>query len=129
METKVRITIVNKHKAKIPAIDFDAIKYAILGVNYRLTLVITNSSTIQKYNVTYRDSNKPTDILSFPYSKNEGEIYICPNETKKEAIKFERTYENFFAYLFVHGCTHLKGYDHSATMEGVEVKFRKKFGI
>lgn len=113
----------------MPAIDFDAIKNIILGTSYKLTFVITNPSTIQKYNAIYRGLNKPTDILSFPYSQNEGEIYICPSETKKEAVKFERTYENFFAYLFVHGCTHLKGYDHSATMERVETKFRKKFGI
>lgn len=125
----MKITIINTGKAKVPAIDFDAIKNIILGTSYKLTFVITNPSTIQKYNAIYRGLNKPTDILSFPYSQNEGEIYICPSETKKEAVKFERTYENFFAYLFVHGCTHLKGYDHSATMERVETKFRKKFSI
>ena len=117
------------NKAKMPAIDFNAIKDAILGAFYKLTLVITNPATIKKYNATYRGVNKPTDILSFPYSENKGEIYICPSETKKEAVGFERNYENFFAYLFIHGCTHLKGYDHSATMERAEAKFRKKFNI
>lgn len=104
-------------------------KDAVLGANYKLTVIITTPPTIKKYNATYRNVNKATDILSFPYSKSEGEIYICPSETKKEAVKFERTYENFFAYLFIHGCTHLKGYDHSGTMDKVEAKFRKKFKI
>ena len=104
-------------------------KDAILGADYKLTVIITTPATIKKYNATYRNLNEATDILSFPYSKSEGEMYICPSKTKEEAVKFERTYENFFAYLFIHGCTHLKGYDHSGTMDKVEAKFRKKFKI
>ncbi len=125
----MKIIIVNTNKAKIPAVNFDAIKNAILGTDYKLAFIITNPRTIRKYNATYRGQNKSTDILSFPYSKSEGEIYICPSETKKEAVKFARTYDNFFAYLFIHGCTHLKGYAHSATMERVEIRFRKIFAI
>ncbi len=125
----MKISIANNTKAKIPAIFFNKIKNVMLGVDYNLTLIITDSATIRKYNATYRGVNKATDILSFPYSKNDGEIYVCPSQTKKEAIKFKRTYENFFAFLFIHGCTHLRGYDHSAIMEQVEAKFRKKFGI
>ena len=80
-------------------------------------------------NAIYRDKEIATDILSFPISNDEGEIYICPSETRKEAKKFDRTYENFFAYLFIHGCTHLKGHDHSAIMESIEVEVRRKFKV
>jgi probable rRNA maturation factor len=125
----MKLKIANKNKAKIPAFDFDAIKDTILGKDYQLTLIIANSQTIRKYNTIYRNMDKSTDILSFPYSKDEGEIYICPSETKKAAVKFKRNYDNFFIYLFIHGCTHLKGYDHSDTMDRVEEKFRKEFGI
>jgi len=123
------ISIVNTNKAKIPAIDFSAIKNAILGKDYELTFIITTPAKIRKYNMTYRGKDEPTDILSFPYSDKNGEIYVCPSETKKEAKKFDRKYDNFFVFLFIHGCTHLKGYDHSATMESIEVKYRKQFGI
>jgi len=50
-------------------------------------------------------------------------------ETKKEAVKFERSYENFFPFLFIHGCVHLKGYDHGAIMESIEAEARKKFNV
>ena len=125
----MNISIVNTNKARIPAIDFSAMKDAILGKNYELTLVITTPAQIRKYNLTYRGKDEPTDILSFPYSDKNGEIYICPSETRKEAKKFDRKYNNFFAFLFIHGCTHLKGFDHGGTMEGHEISYRKKFGI
>jgi len=84
---------------------------------------------MKRLNTIYRDKSPRPTYWSFPLSKNEGEIYICPSETKKEAKKFERTYENFFAYLFIHGCTHLKGHDHGAIMESIEARIRQKFGV
>ena len=47
----------------------------------------------------------------------------------KEAIKFDRSYENFLAFIFIHGCVHLKGYDHGGTMEDIEIKVRNKFKV
>ncbi|MFA6295549.1 MAG: rRNA maturation RNase YbeY [Candidatus Paceibacterota bacterium] len=119
--------IENETSCKIPSIQFKKIKDAILGVNYELTLVFTSSTYLKKLNTIYRDKEVSTDILSFPLSEKEGEIYICQSEAKKEAKKFGRTYENFLAFLFIHGCVHLIGYDHSSRMESIENKFRKKF--
>ena len=100
-----------------------------MGKDYKLNVIITTSAKIKNLNTIYRNKEHATDILSFPLSENEGEIYISIKETKEEAKKFGRTYENFFAFLFIHGCTHLKGHDHGAIMEGIEVEIRKKFGI
>ena len=108
---------------------FEAIKNAALGTYYVLSVAIVTPVEIQKLNLTYRNINKPTDILSFPLSEKEGEIYICISETKKEAVKFDRSYENFLAFIFIHGCVHLKGYDHGGTMEGIEEKIRNKFKV
>ena len=48
---------------------------------------------------------------------------------KKEALKFDRTFPNFVAFLVIHGLMHLKGFDHSSTMESNEQKIRQEFGI
>ena len=106
-----------------------SIKNEVLGKDYNLTLSFVTPKHIQKLNKIYRNIDKPTDILSFPLSKNEGEIYICKSETRKEAKNFDRGYENFLDFLFIHGCVHLKGHDHSATMESIEVEVRKKFKV
>ncbi len=122
-------TLTNETKEKIPHVAFEAIKDEVLGKDYVLNVIITTSAHIQKLNTQYRNKEVPTDILSFPLSETEGEIYISPKETKEEAKKFDRSYENFFPFLFIHGCVHLKGHDHSAIMESIEVEVRKKFKV
>ncbi len=122
-------TLANKTKAQIPNLPFRAIKEASLGKNYSLTVTFVSPAHIKKLNFQYRNIDEATDILSFPLSKKEGEIYISPTESRKEAKKFDRNYANFMAFLFIHGCVHLKGYDHGGTMERVETQIRKKFGI
>lgn len=122
-------SLINKSRTVLPNTPFNAIKDAALGVKYELSVCFVTSEEIQKLNLQYRNINKPTDILSFPLSKTEGEIYISPKESRVEAKKFDRTYENFISFLFIHGCIHLKGYDHGATMEDIEVKLRKTFEI
>ena len=119
----------NETSASMPIGAFSAIKEAVLGEMYKLNIIIVSAERIKKLNTIYRDKTEPTDILSFPVSKHEGEIYLCPSEVRKEAKKFERSYANFLQFLLIHGCVHLKGYDHGATMERLEAKFRKRFAI
>ncbi len=123
------LSISNKTKGRLPSLPFEHIKNTVLGLGYELSLVFITAQEIKKINKNYRNLNKPTDILSFPLSKKSGEIFICPNETKREMIKFNRTYKNFLTYLFIHGLVHLKGYDHGEKMEKMEIKFRGKFDI
>jgi probable rRNA maturation factor len=122
----------NETKAKIPLRFrriFLRMKNTILGKKYELSVAIVGTSKICQLNRRWRDKDKPTDILSFPLSETEGEIYINPAEAKKEAKKFDRTYDNFILFLFIHGLVHLKGYEHGVIMESIEKKFRKKFGV
>ena len=119
----------NETKTKIPRLVFLALKNAILGEKYELSVVIVGKSKMRELNKRWRNEDKPTDILSFPLSKSEGEIYINPETAKKKAIEFDRPLDNFLLFLFIHGLVHLKGYDHGAIMESVETKFRKQFRI
>lgn len=122
-------TLINESKSNIPSHPFEEIKNACLGAEYSLNLIFTDSARIKKLNTIYRDKERPTDILSFPLSEHEGEIYISETEARAEAKKFNRAYDNFIGFLFIHGCTHLKGHDHGDIMEETEIKLRKQFGI
>lgn len=123
-------TITNKTKSTLPiGVPFALIKDAVLGKKYDLSLVFIGSETSRNLNFKFREKNKPTNILSFSLSPKSGEIFITPNVALKEMGKFNRTYDNFIAFLFIHGLLHLKGMEHSSTMEKAEVKFRKKFKI
>lgn len=113
----------------VAKVDFEAIKDKVLGKKYELSLVFVSRKKIQELNKKYRNIDAPTDILSFPLSKNEGEIFICKAETRKMAPEFDRPYENFLVYLFIHGLVHLAGHDHGSTMESIEKKYRQYFRI
>ncbi len=122
-------SMTNETRASIPRVRFSSMKDAVLGKAYKLNLVFTTPAKIAELNKIYRGIDKPTDILSFPLSDTEGEIYISPSETRIEAPKFDRSYENFMAFLFIHGCVHLKGHDHGATMERIEADIRRQFDV
>jgi probable rRNA maturation factor len=104
-------------------------KKYVLGNGYELGLVFVEKEEIKKLNKQYREKNEATDILSFPLSDSEGEIFMCPEIASIKASEFERNYENFMKYLFIHGLTHLKGFEHSSKMESEEEKIRDKFGV
>lgn len=129
MQKEEHFTLINSTKAKLPRLAFAQMKEAVLGTDYELSLMIVNEGKMCELNKEFRNINSPTDILSFPFSDTEGEMYINLEETKKEAAKFNREYENFLGYLFIHGLVHLKGFDHSEKMEEEEIKFRKLFNI
>lgn len=121
--------LVNETSSKIPPIPFEAMKDTVLGKEYDLSVVFVSKEKIQSLNKQYRNIDEPTDILSFPLDKESGEIFINIEETKRMAPDFDRPYENFLAFLFIHGLVHLKGYDHGSTMENIEMKYRKVFKI
>ena len=125
------VDISNFTRGNVPYKDLPlcAITEKVLGKKYELSLVFVGDTRSRKLNKTYRGKDKPTNILSFELSKTSGEIIINPRLVKKQAPKFERSYSNFLAFLFIHGLYHLKGMQHSSTMEKAEEKIRKIFNI
>lgn len=107
--------------------DFVAIAEKILGKKYNLSLVFVGEKSAQKLNIEHRKKSYIPNILSFPLSENEGEIFICLNTIKKECKDFEMTPHQYEKFLFIHGCIHLKGLDHGPEMEKLENKFIKLF--
>ena len=122
-------SIINKTKSTLPRVPFELIKNKALGKNYTLSLVYINEAESKRLNKKYRNKNKSTNILSFELEKNSGEIFITPVVAKRQLKDFGRKFDNFIAFLFIHGLMHLKGMDHSSTMDRAEEKLRKQFGI
>ena len=122
-------SINTKGKDKLSGLSFLAMKEKVLGKDYDLSLSFVTESKIHELNKTYRQIDRPTDILSFPVGKNIGEIFICKKLANIMAKEFDRTPENFILFLFIHGLVHLKGFAHGDKMEKEEVKHRKYFQI
>ncbi len=125
------LSIINKTKGKLISLPFDAIKKDILGEEYSLSIVFVGEKFSKQLNFKYRNKNKPTNILSFPLDKKQGDIFICLNTVKKESKdeekNFGKNFREFLGFLVIHGMLHLKGYEHGAIMERAETKYDKKY--
>ena len=95
-------------------------KYRFLNKKISLTLLLSNNKNIKKLNKNFRNKNKPTDILSFPFSKRIniskesyiGDIIISYNFIDKpKSQKFE-IFKKKLIKTFIHGFLHLLGFDH-----------------
>ncbi|HEY0964289.1 MAG TPA: rRNA maturation RNase YbeY [Candidatus Paceibacterota bacterium] len=112
-----------------PPWPYQAMKDAVLGKQYSLTLSFVGATRAQRFNQTYRQKEYVPNVLSFPLDEKTGEIIICPEVAKREAKKFSLTVDGYIAYLFIHGCVHLKGHDHGDTMDKLEQKFMRQFAV
>ena len=104
-------------------------KEKILGKKYALTLAFVGPQQAQTLNVQYRKKDYIPNVLSFPLTKDTGEVYICLSVAKKEHRKFMMSYEGYVGYLFIHALLHLKGLDHGEIMEKQEKKYCKYFTL
>lgn len=116
-------------KTPPPSLNWQAIKDKILGQRYKLSLIFIGKKRAASLNCTYRRKNYVPNILSFPLDKNTGEIYICPEVSFKESSSYNLSPDGYLQYLFIHGCLHLKGFDHSDTMDKLEHRYLRMFNI
>jgi probable rRNA maturation factor len=123
MQRTIQFSLLNKTRGKLPRVAFAAIKKAVLGERYELSLALVTPKEARALTKKTKGKDKPSNVLSFPLSKHSGEIVICPATARREAAKYGTTAENFLAYLFIHGMVHLKGLDHGATMEKTERRY------
>lgn len=92
------------------------IKNKILGTKYDLSIAFVDGLTMKKLNRKYRKKLYSANVLSFPLSKNEGEILINKKYAKNK---------NYADSLFIHSLLHLKGYKHGVKMKIEERKIIK----
>ncbi len=107
---------------------FARVASGILGPTYQLSLVLCGDTLAQKMNATYcRKTYKP-NVLSFPLSKSEGEIFLNLAKAGREAKSEGITLTERVTYLFIHACLHLKGLPHGTKMDSLEVAWMRKSG-
>lgn len=116
-------------RGPVPRIPFGEIAQAILGDKFELSLVVCGDSLARRMNITYRKKTYKPNVLSFPLSKNEGEIFLNVRKAAREAHVAGMPLRERLAYLFIHGCFHLKGLDHSDRMEHEEMRVMRKFNL
>lgn len=83
----------------------------LVKLNIReLSIVLIGDARMKSINKRYRRQNKTTDVLTFDYGKEQGEIIICLNQTKRQAKKAKHSLNRELEMLLLHGILHLGGY-------------------
>ena len=90
--------------------------------NVTFTILLTNSLNMKKLNKKFRNQNKSTDVLSFPFLSSSNlkftkqkKFYIGDVATSYEIISSRSKKNNFFLEFdkaWIHGLLHLIGYNH-----------------
>lgn len=101
----------------------DALEYG----DFDLGILLTTNATIKKYNAEFRNKDKATDVLSFPFhhipagtkikplsddEKNLGDMIISIQYVQGAAKKLGTTFEKRMNRMLIHSLCHLLGYDH-----------------
>ena len=95
-------------------------KYRFPNKKITLTLLLSNNRCIKKLNKNFRNKNKSTDILSFPFVKKTliskktyiGDIIISYNFMNKPRSQNIKNFKEKVIKTFIHGFLHLIGFDH-----------------
>ncbi len=92
------------------------------------TIFLTNNKKMRELNKKFRNKNKTTDVLSFPfhnktnYNKN---IYLGDIAINYEIINKRSKNSNFFIEfdkMWIHGYLHLLGHNHKKKKDFIKMK-------
>lgn len=105
-----------------------------------LTIRFVDEKESAELNQQYRHTTGPTNILSFPFEAPAGieiellgDLVICADVVKKQALEQQKEETAHWAHMVVHGVLHLLGYDHltdaeADVMETKEIKILSQLG-
>lgn len=95
-----------------------------LNITGEVCIKIVDNTESQGLNNTYRQKDKPTNVLSFPSdipdfveSTHLGDLAICASIVEQQAKEQNKNINDHWAHLTIHGCLHLLGYDHTEDNE------------
>ncbi len=116
-----------------------------LNINNAIfNVIIVSEEKIRELNRDYRSKDSVTDVISFALEDDDtfakldyrilGDIYICLNKAKSQAIEYKHSFLREISFLSIHGLLHLLGYDHmnkedEEEMFGMQELILNEYGI
>jgi probable rRNA maturation factor len=123
----------------------DVVAAALIEVGKRVhpdaevSVRLCDDDEIRALNLAWRNSDRATNVLSFPAPAGKGgpllgDIVIAFEYVSEEARAAGRPLRDHLAHMLVHGMLHLLGFDHEGEddadeMEALERRILAKLGI
>ncbi|QWE17729.1 rRNA maturation RNase YbeY [Polynucleobacter sp. AP-Nino-20-G2] len=94
-----------------------------------ITLRFVNQAEGKKLNAAFRNKDKATNVLTFPYGLTKetvmADIIFCLPVITKEAREQGKAAKAHLAHLVIHGCLHAQGLDHELEKEAKKMEARE----
>jgi probable rRNA maturation factor len=104
-----------------------------MGDTVDMAIRVVDEQEGQQLNNRYRDIDRATNVLSFPFeappgieSDYIGDLVICAPVVQREAQQQHKPEKHHWAHMVVHGVLHLRGYDHQLDAQAVEMETLEK---
>jgi len=106
--------------------------------DHTVSILLVNDDEICALNGQYRQKNRPTNVLSFPFNeggdllplslpvKELGDIVISIDTAFRESKEYGLSFDDRIAWLLIHGLLHLLGYDHEKSTLQADKMFSKE---
>lgn len=95
--------------------------YKVFNLKEDITVnvILVSDAQMKDLNMTFAQTDKTTDVLSFPSTLEEelGDIFISIDQAKKQAEALNHSIEREVAFLCVHGALHCLGFTHESEEE------------
>ena len=89
------------------------------GSEGEICVRVVDETESRALNRRYREKDKPTNVLSFPFEAPPGvdldligDLVICAPVVQREALEQGKSPDAHWAHMTVHGVLHLLGHDH-----------------
>lgn len=124
-----------------------ALDYMECPYEAQVSVLITDNERIHEMNRTYRQTDRPTDVLSFPmveygtpgkfdiaqedeadcFDPDSGElmlgdIVLSADRVQEQAAEYGHSVRREYAFLIAHSMLHLMGFDHMAPEDAREME-------
>jgi probable rRNA maturation factor len=116
------------HRAALPRHKVSRWIRAALQSDAELTVRIVDAAEGQALNRDYRHKDCATNVLTFDYAQEpivSADLVLCAPVVAQEAKDQNKTLEEHYAHLLVHGALHAQGWDHEEDEDAQVMELRE----
>ena len=112
-----------EHRAALPRHKVMRWLRHALASDAEITVRIVDTEEGQQLNRAYRQKDYATNVLTFDYAQEPvvlADLVLCAPVVEREAREQNKSLQEHYAHLLVHGTLHAQGWDHETSEEDAQ---------
>ncbi len=118
-----RMDGVAAHRAALPRHKVARWIRHALATDAEITVRIVDEDEGRQLNRDYRKKDYATNVLTFDYTQEPlvtADLVLCAPVIEREAKEQNKSLEEHYAHMLVHGALHAQGWDHETSEEDAQ---------